>query len=117
MNEDRRKIIASTGVEMLKEAVTFVLYQQHKEADRHHATLSEIRERLGLPRGSRDPNSLIRGVLEVLEVEGLVCGVPDIFEVQGATERDYKPSIEAAWQLTKEGIALFESEALRKSQR
>ena len=74
MNDHTRKIMASSELEILKEAVLLVLYQQHKdESQPSIVTLGEIRERLGLPRGSSGQNYLIRGILEILGVDGVVA--------------------------------------------
>ena len=93
MNEHTRKIMASTGLEMLKEVTQRVVYEQHRDGSRQFITLREIREHLGLPQGRSGENYLIRGVLEMLELEGFV----------------ERYAFDAAWQITEKGIWLFEN--------
>ncbi|MDE0011257.1 MAG: hypothetical protein OXU36_08915 [Candidatus Poribacteria bacterium] len=94
MNNHTQRLIAASGLEMLKEAVLLVLYEQYSDESRQFAKLGEIRESLNLPRGRSGQNHLIRGVLEILEVRGYV-------------EPNY--SSDAAWQITENGILLIES--------
>lgn len=93
MNDHTQRMMADSGLDLLKEAVLLVLYEQHRN-ERVYATLGFIKEHLGLPRGRSGQNHLVRGVLEILEVRGYA-------------ERNY--SFDGAWQITENGILYIES--------
>lgn len=93
MNKHTRKAVANSALDILKEEVRLVLYEQYKEG-KQYATLILIRERLELPRGRSGQNHLVRGILEILEIPKYVAPYYQF---------------PAAWHITEKGISLIES--------
>ena len=91
MNNNTRNQSASRALEILKWSVLLVLYQHHQKQS-SIVTLEEIRNSLGLPQGRSGLNHLVRGVLEILEVQKYVT--PHHFA-------------DTSWKITEEEISVF----------
>lgn len=92
MNENTRNTYVYFGLEILKRSVLLVLYQEHLECSHPRGLPQEvIRERLDIPKGRSGANKLIRGILEILEIQETV-------EYLGP----------GSWKITAEGIRLIE---------
>ena len=98
MNDKTRNDFASFGLEILKRSVLLVLYETYRERPDEPILQQEtIRGHLDIPKGRRGANHLIRGILEILEVEGAV---------------EYNLWYAAGhWQITQKGISVIESDA------
>ena len=95
MNDKTRNEFASYGLEILKRSVLLVLYQQHLDKSTHREDLSQetIRELLDIPKEAYSSNKLVRGILDLLKVDGY------------AEMNRYRTG---CWQITEEGVSVIE---------
>ncbi len=94
MNNDVRRQHAKTGLEMLKEAILLVLYEQHRYGDQPYLDFNDIHDAIGIERIPKTKDYFVHGILLRLWQDD---GHAEWFGSRGL------------WKITEEGIALMDA--------
>ena len=93
MNNNARNVLVHHALEILKQSVLLVLYEQPLDYIGRKQSLHQntIRKQLSIPKPIYTPNRLVHGILDILENDKYV-----------------EPYSVAHWRITEKGISVIE---------